>query len=401
MSLIQLSFTLKSRTGNFIIVVYIQSFVSNTCIEEKLFHFQEQELDQKLYKQPTFLFSFTHLQEDMNSFNRIKRAFISSTQRKKQHSFQPLENAYQYEIMLPSTLPELTQEQDNTIRHLSLLYLNNIDESVIQELLEYKRNSLWGKLKVHMNGTPEVQTNTELGSDNNRNIIGVSLSNISSGTLSQHSTATNTISFEKWVASSPPIQSCFSSNSMVPNFLRDCILAIVDQDLNTEGIFRKNGNIRGIREMCETINASPDREDWFDYFREQPVIQLTAFIKKFLRELPEPLLSKRLHKLLMSASRATQANEAVAMIHYTMCLLPKQNRDILLVILGLLNLIERYSGRNMMHYGNLATVIAPSLLYCKNDEAICGDVSEEIHIVALMIERYEQLIMVRIATGKQ
>lgn len=161
--------------------------------------------------------------------------------------------------------------------------------------------------------------------------------------------------------------------------------------MNTEGLFRKNGNIRGIKDICETINSSPDREDWIDFFKEQPIIQLAAFLKKFLRELPEPLLTRRLYKLFLLSNRATHAQESVAMIHYTLCLLPKQNRDILFMILALLNWVAKHSSKNKMDYENLARVIAPTILYQEPDASDCYG---EIYVISLMIEHYERLIMV-------
>lgn len=172
--------------------------------------------------------------------------------------------------------------------------------------------------------------------------------------------------------------------------------------MHTEGLFRKNGNIRGIKEICETINASPERQDWADYFRQQPIIQLTAFVKKFLRELPEPLLTTNLYRLFLSCNKATTPIEA---IHYTICLLPKPNRDILFVILALLNWVARHSNENKMDYENLARVIAPNILYVPKSledpksAYTTQDISTchgEISIVAYMIEHYETLIKVRI-----
>lgn len=170
--------------------------------------------------------------------------------------------------------------------------------------------------------------------------------------------------------------------------------------MHIEGLFRKNGNIRGIKEICETMNTSPERESWMDYFQEQPIIQLTAFVKKFLRDLPEPLLTCKLYKLFMSCNKATSPIEA---IHFTICLLPKPNRDILLVILALLNWVARHSKENKMDYENLARVIAPNILYVsRTDDPKSAytqqDISTchgEINIVSYMIEHFETLIKVQ------
>jgi hypothetical protein len=68
-------------------------------------------------------------------------------------------------------------------------------------------------------------------------------------------------------------------------------------DMSIEGIFRKNGNIRRLKELSEEIDRNPNAVQLLD---EQP-IQVAALIKKFLRELPEPLLTFKLHKLFITA----------------------------------------------------------------------------------------------------
>lgn len=167
--------------------------------------------------------------------------------------------------------------------------------------------------------------------------------------------------------------------------------------MNTEGVFRKNGNIRVLKEMCEQLDdVQLQREDWLDFFREQNIIQLATFVKKYLRELPEPLLTSRLYKLfLLSNDKA----DSVPIIHFAICLLPKVNRDILLLVLALLNWVARHSSENKMGVENLARVIAPNILYShkKQSPSSAADVSlchGEIRVVATMIEYYDTFIEV-------
>lgn len=75
-------------------------------------------------------------------------------------------------------------------------------------------------------------------------------------------------------------------------------------DMSIEGIFRKNGNIRRLKELTDAIDRDPSS---VDLSQDNPV-QLAALLKKFLRELPEPLMTYKLHRLFI----ATQS-----MIHLT------------------------------------------------------------------------------------
>jgi len=66
--------------------------------------------------------------------------------------------------------------------------------------------------------------------------------------------------------------------------------------MSVEGIFRKNGNIRRIKEYAESLDRDPSS---VDLSLENPV-QLAALLKKFLRELPDPLMTFKLHRLFVA-----------------------------------------------------------------------------------------------------
>lgn len=67
--------------------------------------------------------------------------------------------------------------------------------------------------------------------------------------------------------------------------------------MSVEGIFRKNGNIRRLKELTEAIDRDPLS---VDLTQDNPV-QLAALLKKFLRELPDPLMTFKLHKLFIAS----------------------------------------------------------------------------------------------------
>jgi hypothetical protein len=68
------------------------------------------------------------------------------------------------------------------------------------------------------------------------------------------------------------------------------------EDVSVEGIFRKNGNIRRVKEAIEAL----DRESGSVDFSQENVVQLAALLKKYFIELPDPLLTHRLHALFMA-----------------------------------------------------------------------------------------------------
>ena len=68
--------------------------------------------------------------------------------------------------------------------------------------------------------------------------------------------------------------------------------------MSVEGVFRKNGNIRKLKDLAERIDQGTEN---LELIPEGPV-QIAALLKKFLRELPDPLLTFKLHRLFITSS---------------------------------------------------------------------------------------------------
>lgn len=90
----------------------------------------------------------------------------------------------------------------------------------------------------------------------------------------------------------------------IPAFVDDSISAMrqmgdilavccADLDMSIEGVFRKNGNIRKLKEISDAFDKQPQPPS----LDEEHPVQIAALLKKFLRELPDPLLTCKLQKL--------------------------------------------------------------------------------------------------------
>ena len=76
--------------------------------------------------------------------------------------------------------------------------------------------------------------------------------------------------------------------------------------MSIEGIFRRNGNIRRLKDLTEAIDRDASS---VDLTQDNPV-QLAALLKKFFRDLPDPLMTFKLHRLFI----ATQCGQSVLII---------------------------------------------------------------------------------------
>ncbi|KAH9440320.1 hypothetical protein Pst134EB_030939 [Puccinia striiformis f. sp. tritici] len=85
----------------------------------------------------------------------------------------------------------------------------------------------------------------------------------------------------------------------VLSFVEDCISAMKQMDMSVEGLFRKNGNIRCLKELTDAI----DRDDSDVNLSDDNAVQLAALFKKFLRDLSDPLLTFKSYHLFIAPQR--------------------------------------------------------------------------------------------------
>ena len=88
----------------------------------------------------------------------------------------------------------------------------------------------------------------------------------------------------------------------IPALVDDAVSAMRQMDMSVEGVFRKNGNIRRLKDISELIDTKYEQ---VDLTKESPV-QIAALLKKFLREMPDPLMTFKLHRLFVAAQSKFQ-----------------------------------------------------------------------------------------------
>ncbi|KAJ7834094.1 hypothetical protein B0H13DRAFT_2110113 [Mycena leptocephala] len=135
----------------------------------------------------------------------------------------------------------------------------------------------------------------------------------------------------------------------VPSFIDDVISAMRQMDMSVEGIFRKNGHIGRLKRTIEAID------------RDAASVDLTTE-NPFLRDLPDPLMTFKLHRLFIASQSFPQEAERRRMLHLVSLLVPKSHRDTMEVLFVFLKWQDGS--------GNLATVICPSILYSRNHNAV-------------------------------
>lgn len=183
----------------------------------------------------------------------------------------------------------------------------------------------------------------------------------------------------------------------IPAIIEDTIIALKNKDLSIEGVFRKSGNIKKLTEQVAAI----DREgcDVIRWNDESPH-QLAALLKRYLRDLPEPLMTFKLYRVWIAATKISDANKRRQCLHMAFCLLPQTHRDTLEVLFTFFKWVATFhqvdeDTGSRMDVHNLARVIAPNILRMNTKSASFSD--EPMTVVSCveeLIQSNEEMCMV-------
>ncbi|KAH8200704.1 hypothetical protein TruAng_005093 [Truncatella angustata] len=183
----------------------------------------------------------------------------------------------------------------------------------------------------------------------------------------------------------------------IPAIIEDTITALKNKDLSVEGVFRKNGNIKRLTEQVNAVDRDGcDAIRWND---ESPH-QLAALLKRYLRELPEPLMTQKLYRLWIAATKIREDEKRRHCLHLACCLLPKTERDTLEVLFSFLKWVATFhqvdeDTGSRMDVHNLARVMAPNILYCgQTSPSFSDEPMTAVACVEELIQWNEEMCMV-------
>uniref|UniRef100_A0A673CLL9 Rho-GAP domain-containing protein n=1 Tax=Sphaeramia orbicularis TaxID=375764 RepID=A0A673CLL9_9TELE len=150
---------------------------------------------------------------------------------------------------------------------------------------------------------------------------------------------------------------------LVPCFLVDACCLLMDR-VATVGLFRKPGSLSRIKTLRAKLNRG---EECLSTALPNDVATL---IKKFCRELPEPLFPSELHSALLKAQELPTVEDRTSALQLLSCLLPARNSSCLHFLFDFLFKVSQRCTDNLMTSSNLATVFAPCLLPLSNKAEI-------------------------------
>ncbi|KAI9020059.1 hypothetical protein CLU79DRAFT_756936 [Phycomyces nitens] len=289
---------------------------------------------------------------------------------------------------------------DCIIRHAAILQfgafrVSHVSQESLLGLVECRKSSVWGRILSHLRGISSSTKSTENKPEKTNFLgplitFGVPLSELAARSRPSVSETVRGDSLTSW----PPNFAPYLSNTThIPLFVQHCIIALLQTDLTTEGIFRKNGNIRELKSQCNSIDSGRPLREVMD--KASP-IQLGAMLKSWLRQLPEPLVPFKLYDLFLASSRIENTANSKEFLHLACCLLPKENRDTMQLLFIFLHWVSTFSTDNKMGIHNLARVIAPSIFYSRasaknSHEQNQQSANDGIRVIEMMIMYQEDL----------
>ncbi|ORZ23186.1 hypothetical protein BCR42DRAFT_404189 [Absidia repens] len=261
------------------------------------------------------------------------------------------------------------------LKHIAVLYLDDLlkDYFCLEELAdlidEKKHSTLWGKFVTSLKTGGNKKGSTKEGT------FGVPLEIL----VEKNGVDSN-------MGASP-------TRIRIPSFVEEIIFAMKQMNVSVEGIFRKNGRIGELRHLCEEIDKNPNNIN----LMKENATQLAALIKKFLRDMPEPLLTFKLYRLFTTIQKLEKEVDRKRATHLACCLLPKPNRDTMEVLFLFIHWVSTFSqigqdggAGNKMNLDNMATMVAPNLLYSKNKDLTKENLVDDSLKAVLILLRHQE-----------
>ncbi|XP_062386559.1 unconventional myosin-IXb isoform X2 [Sardina pilchardus] len=153
---------------------------------------------------------------------------------------------------------------------------------------------------------------------------------------------------------------CVLTNKATPvPMVLEMLLQYVEMNgLYMEGIYRKSGSACRGRELHQILETDPKSAILENY----PIHTITGLIKRWLRELPEPLMTFNLYNDFLHAAELPDKPDQIHAIYRTIEELPPSHYNTLERIVFHLVRVAREEEHNRMSTNSLAIVFAPCIL---------------------------------------
>ncbi|CCE65086.1 hypothetical protein TPHA_0J02660 [Tetrapisispora phaffii CBS 4417] len=211
---------------------------------------------------------------------------------------------------------------------------------------------------------------------------------------------------------SPLVSRCQYEGNNIPFIITTCIEHVESSEefLQTEGLYRKSGSKLLIEELEEAFSSvTNSTSPQLIKLINSDLHIVTGILKKYLRQLPDPLLTYHIYESLINTVRDEQLSSRLPLnkqwndsnplftvtcetISNILHHLPKEHIALLYVLAEHVTKIDEYKEWNLMTMNNLSLIFAPGIIRDFNGEKDIIDMQERNYIVGFIFRYYRKLL---------
>ncbi|XP_044268980.1 SH3 domain-binding protein 1-like isoform X2 [Tribolium madens] len=177
------------------------------------------------------------------------------------------------------------------------------------------------------------------------------------------------------------------TNKKIALPLEICITLLQKHGLHEEGLFRIAGSMSRVKRLKSSIDSGCFSPKLIPEYQDMHV--LASALKMYLRELPDPLLTSKLYNEWLQSMQKPES-ERLDIVKGLIASLPRENRDNLAFLIQFLSELSRHP-QNKMSSSNIAIVVAPNLLWDKEEAMNMGNCAASSMLVELFIKEVHTL----------
>ncbi|KAK3719890.1 hypothetical protein RRG08_040189, partial [Elysia crispata] len=177
------------------------------------------------------------------------------------------------------------------------------------------------------------------------------------------------------------------------NFMRRSIATIESRGLSEQGLYRVVGVNSKVNNLLK-VALDSKKADKVNY--DDPSVwetkTITSAVKSYLRTLPEPLMTFKLHENFIKAAKQESKTLRILDVHKYVHQLPQSNFEMLDMLISHLKRISEENEVNKMTVANLGVCFGPSLMRPEEESvAAIMDIKFCNIVVEILITNYEQI----------
>jgi len=169
---------------------------------------------------------------------------------------------------------------------------------------------------------------------------------------------------------------------MIPALLIYCIKEIEARGMDDVGIYRVAGSEADANEILDKFRRGGPPQ-----LARYEIHAVTSCLKKFLRQLKEPVIPLSLWQVFVDAARDPDTTDAETAMYQAISELPQPNRDTLAYLIVHLQAVASNSKVNKMNVDNLAMVMGPTILGNSSNDpmAVMTEVGSQKAVVSALM----------------